>query len=64
MPIVAARLLNGRPMERLLLVLDELDDAVGVMRHLWLGVSHDIVDLCGWAVIAFAPGILVYVAGF
>jgi hypothetical protein len=51
-------------MERLLLVLDELDDAVGVMRHLWLGVSHDIVELCGWAVIAFAPGILVYVAGF
>jgi hypothetical protein len=51
-------------MERLLLVLDELDDAVGVMRHLWLGVSHDVASLCGWAVIAFAPGVLVYVAGF
>ncbi len=45
LPIVRARFINGRPMERLLLVLDELDDVVSVLRHLWLGVSTDFTRL-------------------
>jgi hypothetical protein len=49
-------------MERLLLVLDELDDVVSVMRHLWLGASADITRLCGWAMLVILPGALVYAA--
>jgi hypothetical protein len=49
-------------MERLLLVLDELDDVVSVMRHLWLGVSADITRLVGWATLVILPGALVYAA--
>ena len=52
------------PMERLLLVLDELDDAVSVLRHLWLGASQDLARLVGWLGVAVAPGLLLYVARF
>ena len=62
LPIVAARPLKARPMERLLLVLDELDDVVSVMRHVWLGVSADITRLYGWATIVILPGALAYAA--
>jgi hypothetical protein len=52
------------PMERLLLVLDELDDTVSLLRHLWLGASQDMLSSVGWFGIAIAPGLLVYVAHF
>ena len=49
-------------MERLLLVLDELDDAVSVVRHVWLGVSTDFTRLFGWAALIILPGAIVYAA--
>jgi len=49
-------------MERLLLVLDEVDDAVSMLRHVWLGVSVDLAQLAGWLGVAAAPGLLVYIA--
>ena len=62
LPIVPARPIEARPMERLLLVLDELDDVVSVMRHLWLGVSADISRFFGWATLVILPGALAYAA--
>jgi len=50
-------------MERLLLVLDELDDAVSMLRHVWLGASQDFVSFAGWFGLAVAPGLLVYLTG-
>jgi hypothetical protein len=47
-------------MERLLLVLDELDDVVSVLRHLWLGVSTDFTRLAAWATVVILPGVLIY----
>ncbi|HZF17759.1 MAG TPA: hypothetical protein VE046_17675 [Steroidobacteraceae bacterium] len=47
-------------MERLLLVLDELDDVVSVLRHLWLGVSTDFARLAAWAMVVILPGVLIY----
>lgn len=49
-------------MERFLLLLDELDDAVSVLRHLWLGVSSDVPRLLAWALVVVLPGTLVYAA--
>lgn len=49
-------------MERLLLVLDELDDVVSVMRHVWLGVSADITRIFGWAAVVILPGAVAYAA--
>jgi hypothetical protein len=57
-------------MERLLLVLDELDDAVSMLRHVWLGVSQDLAQpvawaqLVAWAIVSVAPGLLIYVVRF
>jgi hypothetical protein len=51
-------------MERLLLVLDELDDAVSVVRHLWLGASQDLASAIGWLSVAVAPGLMIYIARF
>jgi hypothetical protein len=51
-------------MERLLLALDELDDAVSVLRHLWLGVSQDLARFIAWFAIAVVPGLALYVAHF
>lgn len=48
------------PMERLLLVLDELDDAVSVVRHVWLGVSQDLAHAVAWLGVAVAPGLMIY----
>ena len=62
LPIVPARPIRARPMERLLLVLDELDDVVSVMRHVWLGVSADITRFFGWATIVILPGAIAYAA--
>ena len=49
-------------MERLLLVLDELDDAVSVLRHVWLGASQDLAHAVAWIGVAVAPGVLLYIA--
>ena len=62
LPIVPARPIKARPMERLLLVLDELDDVVSVVRHVWLGVSADITRFFGWATIVVLRGALAYAA--
>ena len=62
LPIVPARPIEARPMEKLLLVLDELDDVVSVIRHLWLGVSADVNRLFGWATLVILPGALAYAA--
>ena len=51
-------------MERLLLVLDELDDAVSVARHLWLGASRDLGAAVAWLGVAVAPGLMIYIARF
>ena len=51
-------------MERLLLVLDELDDAVSVVRHLWLGASQDLGSAVAWLGVAVAPGLMIYIARF
>jgi hypothetical protein len=51
-------------MERLLLVLDELDDAVSVARHLWLGASQDVASAVAWLGVAIAPGLVIYIARF
>jgi hypothetical protein len=52
------------PMERVLLVLDELDDAVSMLRHVWLGASQGLVSVAAWFGLAIAPGLLLFLVRF